>query len=175
MNKTNLFVDFGIFAAFLVVAEPGLTGLPIHEWLGVAFAAAIIIHLLLHWKWVVSITTNFFKKLFHESRLQYVVDAVLFVSMTAVIFSGLLISRNVMSVFGLQLAENHAWRAVHVLSANTTVAMVALHTALHWKWVVNMTRRYLVSPVASLFRGRTPQVPALNSRPVPVRVEVVRK
>ena len=52
MNKTNLWIDLGIFAAFLLIMDPGLTGITLHEWLSVAFAAAAVAHLLLHWDWL---------------------------------------------------------------------------------------------------------------------------
>ncbi len=32
-NKTNLVLDIGVFAAFLIAMEPDLTGIAIHEWL----------------------------------------------------------------------------------------------------------------------------------------------
>jgi hypothetical protein len=53
-TKTNLILDITILSAFLVIANPSLTGNSIHEWLGVSFAAAIITHLLFHWKWLVN-------------------------------------------------------------------------------------------------------------------------
>ena len=34
-NKTNLLLDIGVFAAFLIALEPGLTGIAIHEWLSI--------------------------------------------------------------------------------------------------------------------------------------------
>ena len=70
-TKTNLILDITIFTAFLVAANPSLTGNTIHEWLSLSFAAAIITHLLFHWKWLVKVTTGFFKKFFHQSRLNY--------------------------------------------------------------------------------------------------------
>jgi hypothetical protein len=63
--KTNLTLDIIIFTAFLVVSNPSLTGLTVHEWLTLAFAAAIVTHLLFHWNWLVTMTKQFFKKLFH--------------------------------------------------------------------------------------------------------------
>ena len=55
-TKTNLLIDLTIFLVFLAAGEPAITGLPIHEWLSVAFIAALITHLVLHWDWIVSIT-----------------------------------------------------------------------------------------------------------------------
>ena len=93
MNRTNLLIDLGIFGVFLVAANPNLTGLAVHEWLGVAFAGTLIVHLLLHWRWIATLTLQFFRQLWHDSRLQYVVDGMLFISFTAVMMSGLMISR----------------------------------------------------------------------------------
>lgn len=161
INRTNLLIDFGILSLFLVVMEPGLTGLAVHEWLGVAFFATILLHLMLHWKWIASMTAQFFKKLFHASRLQYVVDALLFVSFTTAMLSGLMISRVVVPVLNLSLlrGENFAWRGLHAASATTTLLMVALHFALHWDWVVGMTARYLVRPITGLFPRRRQAAP----------------
>jgi len=36
------------FLAFLVAMAPRFSGMAIHEWLGIAFGAAITTHLLLH-------------------------------------------------------------------------------------------------------------------------------
>jgi len=164
--KTNLTLDITIFAAFLAVANPSLTGMTVHEWLALAFAAAIITHLLFHWNWLVTVTKQFFKKLFHQSRLNYVVDATFFISMTAAMLSGLLISKSVMSTLGIQLNASHGWESIHRLAADTSLVMLGLHFALHFKWVVTHLKPYLVSPVVRLFQR--PRAGALAVQPVHV-------
>ena len=169
MNKTNLLVDLGIFAGLLVAAAPGLTGLALHEWLSVAFFGTIIAHLVLHWKWLVSIGAQFFRKLFHSSRLQFVVDVLLFVAFITVMTSGLAISRNVLAFLGIvSIANNPVWRQLHSLSANLTILAAGLHFALHWDWVVSMTKRYILKPVLSIFGShKQPQnAPAEASKAV---------
>ena len=152
-TKTNLTLDIAIFSVFLVASNPALTGLAIHEWLGVSFAAALITHLLFHWDWIANLTKTFFKKLLHVSRLNFVVDSLLFVAMTAAMLSGLMISRNVLPAFGVQLDASRAWRSIHSLSANASLIFVALHFALHWKWVVTNVQRYIVTPLTELVQG----------------------
>ena len=149
--KTNLLIDLGIFVALLVALEPGLTGIPIHEWFSAAFAGAIVVHLLLHWDWIVNVMVKFFKKLFHTSRLQFAVDTLLFVAMTAVIASGLMISKTVMPALGLSAIRNPMMQGLHSLSANATLLLVGVHFALNWNWVVNAVRRVIVVPLQSLF------------------------
>ena len=94
MNKKNLFLDLGILGLFLTIIEPSITGISLHEWIGVAFAGTIIVHLLLHWKWIVTIGRKFFKKLLHVSRVKFLVDLLLFIAFTTVMMSGIMISRS---------------------------------------------------------------------------------
>lgn len=166
--KTNLIVDATILAAFLVAFEPSLTGIAVHEWLSLAFAGALIIHVLLHWEWVVKVTIQFFRKLFHASRLNYIVDAVLLGAFVIVVLSGLLISRSVLTMLGIQVAANPTWRFLHTSSANIVLLMVGLHFALHWKWIVSTFKRYLVVPVVRRLARRN-MPPSLQPVPLHVR------
>jgi hypothetical protein len=100
-QRTNLYVDIAILIGFLVSYEPALTGITVHEWLSLAFTCALIVHLLLHWNWVVQITLKFFRKLFHSSRLNYVINLAILIDFVTIILSGLLISRSVLPAFGL--------------------------------------------------------------------------
>jgi hypothetical protein len=152
VNKTNLFIDAGIFAAFLIAMEPRLSGIPVHEWLSVALAGTIVVHLLLHWKWIIGVAARFFQKLWHTSRLKFAVDALLFVDFIAVMLSGVMISRAVIPYLGLSIAQGSmVWRTLHTLTANYGIWLVALHFALNWDWVVGTVKRTLITPIARLF------------------------
>ncbi len=168
-NKTNLVLDLTIFTAFLVAYNPRLTGNTIHEWLAVAFGAAIVTHLLFHWKWIASVTTEYFKKFFHRSRLNYIVDLLFFIAMTGSLFSGLMISKDVLSTLGIQLGEvSRSWKSIHSLTSDASLILLGIHLALHWKWVVSNIGRYIVAPVARLFRR---QPDALLAQPVRIDEE----
>jgi hypothetical protein len=160
--KTNLILDLIIFGAFLVVYDFRLTGTSLHEWLGIAFAATIILHMLFHWQWMVTITTEFFKKLIHESRLNYIVDAIFYIALTCVTFSGILIARDFLQVFGIQLTAGPGWRAIHNLTASLTLISLGVHIGLHWNWVVTTFNRHILSPIRSL--GHSHPKPVVDNR-----------
>jgi hypothetical protein len=164
-NKTNLILDFAIFTAFLLADTPHLTGQTIHEWLALAFAAAIVTHLLFHWKWIITIGGQFFKKLFHKSRLNFVVDVLFFVAMIGTIFSGVLISKEALPALGLQLsALGGGWKMIHKLTADASVILLGIHFAMHWKWVITSIGCYLVAPIRGLFQRSAPKSsPVLQS------------
>jgi cytochrome b len=155
--KINFWLDAFIFAGFLVALQPRMTGIPIHEWFTLAAMATLILHVLLHWDWVVGITKKFFSNLFHISRLNYLVDGLLFMGIIVVITSGLVISRSVLPTFGLQITASRSWREIHNLSSNLTLLLIALHFALHWSWVKNTFNRLFVKP----FQRRVPQAQSL--------------
>lgn len=167
-TKTNLTLDLVIFTAFLAMANPSLTGNTIHEWLGVSLAAAIVTHLLFHWNWIVEVGGKFFRKLLHQSRLNFVVNTLFFVAMTGSFFSGLLISKDVMSALGIHLSVGGGWKSIHTLLSDASVILLGIHFALHWKWIVTSVGRYIVTPIRGLFGQRAiPQGLAVQS----VRVE----
>ncbi len=166
MDKKNFWIDIGILLAFLVAMEPRFGGIAVHEWLSIALAAAIVIHLLLHWQWIVGVGGRFFRRLWHVSRLKFAVDALLFAASVVVMLSGLLISRSALPALGIPLEHGGGtWRALHALSADLSILLVGLHFALNWDWVVRVTRRYLLDPLAGLRRRRAGAQPAPASVP----------
>lgn len=152
-TKVNYLIDLLIFIAFLVAMDPRLTGIAIHEWLSIAFGAAIIIHLLLHWKWLVATTSRFFRKVARQARLNYILNALFFIDMTLIIFTGIMISEAALPLLGIRFDPNFLWRRLHSMTADAGVFILGLHVALHWKWIVNTTKRYLLKPVLSLRFG----------------------
>lgn len=165
--KTKLILDIVIFTAFLAVANPSLTGMAVHEWMALAFAAAILTHLLFHWNWLVTMTKHFSKKHFHQSRLNYIVDTLFFIVMTASLFSGLLISRSFTSTLGIQWNISQGWRSIYKLASDVSLIMLGLHFALHLKWIHTNLKWYLISPVVRLLQR--PRAGALAVRSVQMK------
>ncbi len=139
----NALVDGAIFVAFLLATAPHFTGIAIHEWLSLAFAGAIIVHLLLHWRWVVGVTVHFFQKAGNWSRLNYLLNLLLFIDITIVTFTGIIISEDIMILLGLAFTPDRVWDRLHHLSSDVAVLLVGLHVALHWRWIANTTGRIL--------------------------------
>ncbi len=168
-TRNNLILDITIFAAFLAIASPKLTGNTIHEWLSLALAAAIVVHLLFHWKWIIALSKNFFQKLFHLSRLNYIVNILLFIMMTASMFSGLLISKSILETLGIHLDVGQNWKMLHNLTSDLSVILLGVHFALHFKWLLSTLKRYLITPAIQLFQR--PRAGALVVEPIRIKKE----
>jgi hypothetical protein len=143
--KINLVMDSLVFIASLVALEPGVTGVMIHEWLSLALASTLVLHINLHWDWMMMVTAQFLHRLFNSSRLNYVINFAFFAGVV-VMLSGIMISRSVMSVLGIQITASQTWCFLHNCSANLALILVGVHFTLHWKWIVSTFRRSLVAP-----------------------------
>lgn len=158
MNKTNLFIDIGLLIAFLVSASPHFTGNMIHEWLGVALAVALIMHILLHWNWIVNVGALYMKNLWQVSRLQFLVDVLIFFAFIVLMTTGLMMSKDFLPTLGIQVARaGRSIKLVHSAASNIAVILTGFHVALHWKWIVNIVKNGVVVPAASLFKKQPSQ------------------
>lgn len=145
-NLTNLWVDAVVFAGLLAAFAPALTGLMIHEWLGLVFGFTAWAHVLLHWQWIAGITRKFFTRANWGARFNYLLNAAIFIGFTVIIFSGVMESRFVLQTFGLNLPSERIWRQLHWLSADVTLWLAALHIAIHWRWLWSWVKKLLHLP-----------------------------
>ena len=150
--KSNFALDAVIAAAFLAASNPPLTGQGVHEWLGVSLAAVTGIHVLVHWNWVAGATRRLFARAGRGFRLDYAVDAWLFVALTATVLSGLLTSKQLTLSLGVTVMPRPWWREIHSLGSNALLAGMGVHIGLHWDWLaLHVTRlagvRWNTTPV----------------------------
>ena len=126
--------------------------------MGLFFAAVLVLHVVLHWDWVVSITRTFFHKLIHDSRLNYVLNVVLLVDVVVVTVTGIAVSETLGLNFGLTGATLTDWQSVHAFSSHLFLVLTGLHVALHWKWIaINMGKHLLRLPVPGRKVQREPE------------------
>ena len=143
-------VDAAMLAVFLLVLNVPLTGLAVHEWLGIAIGVGVTTHLVQHTNWVVSTTKRFFGATSFRNRLNYLMMPALFIGFVAVIASGLVISEVALPWLGIETAASDFWLWLHVVSVGWVIWLTALHLALNWKWVGNAVKRFVVGPIRRL-------------------------
>jgi len=140
--RGRLLLDLAMFGALLAAFNPGSTGLAWHEWLSVAVIVPLLYHLVINWDKVLRVMTTFAEKLWHGSRLDLVVDAALFVLAVTAMMSGLMVSQVVAPVLGVHLTPTSIWVSVHDWSADFTIVLLLVHTALHWRWIYRCTLNF---------------------------------
>jgi cytochrome b561 len=142
-TRLDFWLDLVLFVAFALDYSFQFTGLSIHEWIGLGLGVALLVHVTLHWDWVLRTTKRVFGRLAGRERLRWLVDLALLFVMTLCVASGVLISRSALPVFGITPAAGAFWTGLHTTSADITVALVGLHVALSWRWCLTVGRRIL--------------------------------
>src|SRR5215475_9577437 len=91
--KTTLFLDLTLLVSVCALQDVPFTGLVLHEWLGLAMVGMVFAHLLLAWSWIATQSRRLFAVQSARGRINYLLNLSLFAGVTAVIFSGILISQ----------------------------------------------------------------------------------
>jgi hypothetical protein len=139
-------IDAGLFAGFIILFWLDLTGVALHQWLGVAIGALVVYHLVTHWNWVTSVTERFFKRTSPQARRFYLVDGGLGAGFMLILFTGLVIS----TWFSLSLSNYAAWKNVHILSSIATLLLIVVKIGMHWRMIVQTARKTVFAPEESL-------------------------
>lgn len=159
-QKHHWLIDAALFVGLLLSFWLELTGVALHQWLGVALGAGATYHLLTHWTWIKSVTDRFFKQTSGQARLYYVIDAIVLIGLATIIVTGLVIS----TWLNLTLTNFAAWKSLHVIASIGTLIVVVVKIGLHWCWIVSTARRYI-------YVGKVPG----HKQPIPVAVGMGRR
>jgi hypothetical protein len=143
-NRINWLIDVTAFTLFFFVAAPQSTDIPVHEWLSLVFFATFIVHLAIHWRWIVDIGRRLLKKLPGETRFNFALDLLFYVIMVLAMVSGILISEAALPALGIHIVIDPFWASLHEISANLSLLLLAVHLALHWNWITNAFKRYVL-------------------------------
>lgn len=169
-QKSNWLLDALLFTAFIVLFALDLTGLSLHQWLGLFSGLFAAYHLLLHWDWVTAVAARFFGKTSGQARAYLLLDGALMLGFFLIVASGLVIS----TWFNLNLANYTAWADFHELASYATLALLVLKIGLHWRWIVRIARQHIFAPQpqpAPILRA----TPALKPVPATTATPVTRR
>jgi hypothetical protein len=136
-QQSKWYIDLALFTAFIAAFFVDLTGLALHQWLGIGVLAISIYHLITHWKWVKSVTRQFFSQAARRPKLYYLIDAAIMLGMLAIIGTGIVIS----SWLNLTTITFTAWKTIHVAASATTLVLTVAKIGLHWRWIVTAARK----------------------------------
>jgi hypothetical protein len=141
-TRLDFWLDACILVGYIFAYCFGFTGDVVHEWLGLAIGLVFVVHLTLHWDWVLRTTRRLLRPRGRD-KLIYAVNLALLVTMTLCIASGIMISRAALAEMGFFLNSNIFWNRLHILTAEITLYLVPVHVALRWRWIVAVGRRLL--------------------------------
>ena len=149
LHKTRYVMD-SLLLVFFIMANVPQVNLPFHEWISFVFIVPFIVHLLLHYDWILKTPLRFLHKIGAETRFNLVFDCLLYLLMIFVIVSGILASEVVLPLF-MDFQAQPLWSDLHHRWSNILMIFVGIHLGMHWRWIVDMTKTlFKRSPKTSL-------------------------
>jgi hypothetical protein len=147
--KMTFWLDVTLLVCVCALQTVSFTGLVMHEWLGLAMVGMVLAHLLVAWSWIATQSRRLFAKQSVRARINYFLNLGLFAGVSAVIFSGVVISQKAIpTLTGLKAAPDMDWRwdILHNDFSNWVVLLSGFHLAINWDWAVaaiqNVFRRF---------------------------------
>jgi hypothetical protein len=126
----------------------------IHTWLSLGMVAVALIHIALHWKWILSTTRRVVKDVFTskksnmnaKGRQNVLVDGLVAVSFLICAISGIYFifageSRGGLAPDPMLLFSRTVWDVIHTWSSVVFISGGIVHFAIHWGWVSKVTRK----------------------------------
>ena len=133
----------------------------LHTWGGVLMIVAVIIHFAIHWDWVKMMTRRIVNamrsrgsRLSRGALINVVIDLAVAVSFLLCALTGVYLLFAPSGAF--QGGQNPAWDPgflfsrttwdlIHTWSGAALIIAAVIHLAIHWRWVMNVTRRVFLS------------------------------
>lgn len=136
-TKKNLVVDAVALAAYLVVANPALTGVGVHEWLGIGLVVVFLAHCAMHVGWAGEAARGSLARPSWVRTGNLALDAAALVAFMVATVSGLMVSGAVLPALGLYAEGYYFWDPLHAISAKALLALLLVHVVVHGRWLVN--------------------------------------
>lgn len=136
--KTTFWLDVLLLVSVLALQTVPFTGLVLHEWLGLAMVGMVFAHLLLSWSWIASQSRRLFA-VSARARINYVLNLSLFATVTAAIFSGILISQKAVPALTNTKAAvemDWHWDSLHIQFSGYMLLLSGFHLAINWEWAL---------------------------------------
>jgi hypothetical protein len=135
----------------------------LHTWAGVMLIVIVVVHLSLHWSWVVNMLRRTFNELTGRcgcmnarGRWNLILNTIVGVSFAFAALSGLyflFFPGGHGQEDPMLLLSRATWDTIHTWSGVLWISAALIHLAIHWKWVTKVTGKMIKQLV-------TPEAPA---------------
>ncbi|HEY8462729.1 MAG TPA: DUF4405 domain-containing protein [Bacillota bacterium] len=145
-NIVKISLDIIMFFLLFLLYKKNAISMSFHELGGLIVWGLFLIHIGLNWKWIVGVSKKLFdKSLPAKTRIGYIVDVLLLITMSFIIISGIMISK---VIFTRISGAGVFWKFGHFFAAAIAIILVGIHIGLHWSFIKNIFAKILKFPPA---------------------------
>lgn len=133
-------IDILMTLALLFLMGYQFWGETAHEWVGAGMFVLFILHHILNGNW----HKRLFQGKYTPMRVLILcVDVLVLLSMLALMYSGIVMSRHVFAFLSIEKGMALA-RRLHILGAYWGFLLMSLHLGLHWNMILGMIRKKIM-------------------------------
>jgi hypothetical protein len=143
----------------------------LHTWFGIAMIVAAVIHIVIHWKWIVNMTRRAIQEITRRerrfnsrSRFNVGINMLIGLSFLITAISGIYLLFVTSGRNGITdpmiIFNRTTWDMIHTWAGVVMINAAVIHFTIHWGWVVKVTGK--------MFRSR-----AISSREISVKTSEV--
>jgi len=128
----------------------------LHTWFGILMIVAAVVHILIHWRWILSMVKRIAHSIIHRetrfnkhSRFNLLINATVGLGFIFAAISGIYLlfvpgGRNAIPDPQI-IFPRTTWDLIHTWSGILMIAAAVVHFAIHWKWVTKVTHKVIKS------------------------------
>ncbi|MCB2178321.1 DUF4405 domain-containing protein [bacterium] len=122
----------------------------LHTWFGILMIVAALVHLVIHWKWVVSMARRVWSTITtrqsrfnNRSRANLLIDLAVALSFFITAATGLYLFFVPGGSHGIAdpmiLFTRNTWDLIHTWAGIVMIIAAVIHFYIHWRWVVKVS------------------------------------
>lgn len=135
---------------FTLLFNKMVLGMTFHEIAGLVIGAVVLVHCSLNFKWVKGVTLKIFdSKTKIKTRIGYILDILLLITVAVIIISGIFISKILFG--GLGLSSTIFTKSLHITASYFALILIGVHVGLHWKWVMVTFKKMFKIPSKKIY------------------------
>lgn len=130
MSIRDALIDVGALVACAVATFPSMTGVAVHEWLGVGLLVVFLAHAIGHYDELAVMVKGIvaFRSLRVVGRFAF--NGIISLALTLCVVSGVFESGELLPAFGLYADGYGFWGPLHAFSAKLSISLVLVHLVM---------------------------------------------
>lgn len=121
MKKRNrVLLDAVVLIVYALAANPLITGVPLHEYLGLGAFVVLTVHVAVGADGLIT----------RRRPLNIVLNVALLIALALTAVSGIMVSGDFLPALGLYATGYHFWDPLHAMAAKVLLALLLVHVVL---------------------------------------------
>ncbi|MEC4271755.1 DUF4405 domain-containing protein [Adlercreutzia sp. R25] len=134
MKRSHVLFDVVVLVAYVAAANPVVTGIPLHEFVGLLVVVLVAAH-------VVASADGLLARGRKGGVARMALNAVLLLSLGTCAVSGVMVSGDVLPALGLYATGYHFWDPLHAFAAKVLLAAIIVHVVVRAPAALAVLRR----------------------------------